>query len=114
MKINIVWQEKSQYPQFNLEIVSAEGKDPFLTVKGCRIVTGKDGEFVSGPSTKGSTGKYWNHVFMSKEFSEVVLKLAKATQPKQEHQQQQQQKPKPAQTNRPGGGFDSFDDEPAF
>jgi DNA-binding cell septation regulator SpoVG len=99
MKLSVKWFD-GKYPQFNLMIASQEGKDPFIEVKGCRIVSGSDGEFVSGPSTKGSTGKYWNHVFMSKDFSEVVLRLAKASQPKQE--QQQQQRPAPAKN----GGFD--------
>ena len=109
MKLSIKWFD-GKYPQFNLMIASQEGKDPFIEVKGCRIVSGSDGEFVSGPSTKGATGKYWNHIFMSKEFSEVVLRLAKATQPKQEQQPQQEKKPAPSNN----GGFDDISGDIPF
>jgi len=80
MEIIIEWQD-SKYPQFNLSLASKPGNDPFLVVKGCRIVSGKDGEFVSGPSTKGNNDKYWNHTYMSKDFSAVVLEKAKECQP---------------------------------
>lgn len=78
MEITIKWFDKS----FNVCIASAAGKEPFLEVKSCRLVAGKDGEFVSTPSTKNEkTGKYWNHAYFSKEFADVVLKKAKESQP---------------------------------
>jgi DNA-binding cell septation regulator SpoVG len=100
MEIIIEWQD-SKYPQFNLSLASKPGNDPFLVVKGCRIVDGKDGEFVSGPSTKGNTGKYWNHTYMSKDFAAVVLEKAKECQPNQ-------QPPAKKQSN------DNFDDDIPF
>ena len=101
MEILIEWQE-SKYPQFNLSLASKPGNDPFLVVKGCRIVQGKDGEFVSGPSTKGNNDKYWNHTYMSKDFSAVVLEKAKECQP---------QKSEPKQSSKHD---DNFDDDIPF
>lgn len=102
MEILIEWQD-SKYPQFNLSLASKPGNDPFLVVKGCRIVSGKEGKFVSGPSTKGNNDKYWNHTYMSKEFSAVVLEKAKESQPKQ-------QQPKPGKQQ----ASDNFDDDAPF
>jgi DNA-binding cell septation regulator SpoVG len=71
-------------PQFNVALASAPGKEPFLTVKGCRIVDGSKGPFVSWPATKNqSTGKYWNHVWASEAFAAAVLAKAQESQPRQ-------------------------------
>lgn len=83
MEISIRWFTESQYPSFNVGIASKEGKEPFVEIKGCRIVQGKEGEFVAPPSTKGKNDKYWNHAYFSKDFSAVVLEKAKESQPKQ-------------------------------
>ena len=53
MEISIKWFE-GKYPSFNVAIASQPGRDPFVEIKGCRIVKGKDGEFVAPPSTKGN------------------------------------------------------------
>lgn len=83
MEISIRWFS-GQYPSFNVGLASKPGNDPFLEIKSCRLVKGKDGEFVSWPSTKNEkTQKYWNHVYASKEFAEVVLKKAKESQPQE-------------------------------
>lgn len=89
MEISIKWFD-GQYPSFNVGIASKEGKEPFVEIKGCRIVQGKDGEFVAPPSTKGKNDKYWNHAYFSKDFSAVVLEKAKESQP-QKHAPVKQQ-----------------------
>lgn len=82
MQINIEWFD-GKYPQFNVSLASKEGVEPFLTVKGCRIVDGSKGEFVSWPATKNeNTGKYWNHVWASEKFAAAVLEEAKKAQKK--------------------------------
>lgn len=70
-----------KYPSFNVSLASKEGAEPFLVVKGCRIVNGSKGEFISGPSTKKDDGKYWNHTYMSDAFSAAVLAEAKKSAP---------------------------------
>lgn len=77
MHIATVWKSEKQ---FNVEISSKEGADPFLSIRGCRIVSGKDGEFVSFPATKKDDGKWWNHVWANDKFGKTVLDLAKAAQ----------------------------------
>jgi len=83
MHIGIEWFG-GKYPQFNVGLASAEGREPFVTIKGCRIVSGSKGEFVSWPATKNeSTGKYWNHVYASEAFAAAVLERAKESMPKE-------------------------------
>ncbi len=63
-----------KYPSFNVALSSAEGKEPFIEIKGCKVVSGQNGDFVSWPSTKNqTTGKYWNHVYASEAFNAAVL-----------------------------------------
>lgn len=77
--------------QFNINIASAEGKEEFLSIKGCRIANGNNGEFLSMPSTKNEqTGKYWNHAWASDAFANHVLKIAKESQPQQAPQRSAQ------------------------
>jgi hypothetical protein len=66
-----------KYPSFNVALASKPGGQPFLVIKGCRIVDGPNGQFVSGPATKNAnTGKYWNHTYFGDKFSEAVLEKA--------------------------------------
>ena len=72
-----------KYPSFNVALCSAPGAEPFLVVKGCRIVDGANGKFVSGPATKNqNTGKYWNHTYFGEKFSAAVLEKAQKQAPK--------------------------------
>jgi len=72
-----------KYPSFNVALASAPGKQEFLTIKGCRIVEGSKGAFVSWPATKNEkTGKYWNHVWANDAFADAVLKAAQDAMPK--------------------------------
>lgn len=81
MKINIEWFDGAR-PQFNVALSSAEGREPFVVIKGCRIVDGSKGEFVSWPATKNeTTQKYWNHVYASEQFAAAVLEEARKTKP---------------------------------
>jgi DNA-binding cell septation regulator SpoVG len=58
--------------QFNVSLTGS-GEEPFLVVKGCRIVQGQNGPFVSWPSRKLDSGKYWQHVYVSRAFGDAVL-----------------------------------------
>lgn len=80
MKISIE-HFAGKHPQFNVALSSGEGKEPFITIKGCRIVSGQNGDFISWPATKNQdTGKYWNHVWASEGFAAAVLAEAKKGQ----------------------------------
>lgn len=68
--------------QFNVALSSAQGRQAFLVIKGCRIVEGQKGRFVSFPSRKLDSGKYWNHVYASEAFVAAVLKAYDDSNPK--------------------------------
>jgi DNA-binding cell septation regulator SpoVG len=78
VEISIEWHGE----QFNLSLATKEGIEPFLSVKGCRIVSGSKGEFISYPSRKMDSGKYWNHVYGSEKFNAVVLSKANESRPR--------------------------------
>ena len=59
--------------QFNVTLSSKAGVQPFLTIKGCRVVNGRNGDFVSWPAKKLDSGKYWTHVYASEAFAAAVL-----------------------------------------
>ena len=35
-----------------------------VSIYGCRVVEGKNGDFISFPSRKGSDGKYYSHAYI--------------------------------------------------
>jgi DNA-binding cell septation regulator SpoVG len=75
---------EGKYPSFDVNLHVVEGAEPFLTIKGCKIMSGKNGPFVSYPATKNEkTGKWWNHVYGGEKFNEEVLKLAQQEPAKQ-------------------------------
>lgn len=80
MKIGIEHHDNS----FNVTLASKEGAQPFLTIKGCRLVEGKNGPFISWPAKKLDSGKYWNHVYASEAFSSAVMDEVNKTKPKTE------------------------------
>ena len=81
MKIEIQHRD-GKYPSFDV-LLYGSAEEPFLTIKGCRIVDGQKGAFVSFPATKNATtGKYWNHCYASKAFGEAVLAKAQIEAPK--------------------------------
>lgn len=97
-----------QYPSFNVSLAN-EGKEPFIEIKGCRIVNGNNGEFVSWPSRKKDDGTYWNHIYASNDFNAAVLQKAKAGQT-QQYPAPKQPAPHPAQ-QQPHSGFEDMSDD---
>ena len=47
-----------------------------ITVYGCKVVEGKNGDFISFPSHKGKDGKYYNYVWvkLSDEDTAAIVK----------------------------------------
>lgn len=89
-----------KYPSFNIMVHAVEGADPFITIRGCRIVEGKNGPFVSYPATKNDQGKYWNHVVGGEKFNEYVIK--------------ESMKQTKAHKPNKGSGFDNMDSDAPF
>ena len=44
-----------------------------VKIYGCRFVEGKNGDFVSFPSYKGSDGKYYSHAYIELDDAMVAL-----------------------------------------
>lgn len=36
-----------------------------VTIYGCRVVEGQNGDFIAFPSKKGNDGKYYNHAYVA-------------------------------------------------
>lgn len=92
MKISVDWHQ-GERPQFNVNLHASEGREPFLTIKGCRIVEGSKGAFISWPAKKLDSGKWWNHVFASESFMAAVLQEAAKAQPRSQQRQQSDDAP---------------------
>ena len=60
--------------QFNVQLSTKEGEDHFLAIKGCRVVSGSNGDFVSFPARKMDSGKYWTYCWASDKFQAAILK----------------------------------------
>ena len=114
LDIRTIWNTKSQYPQFNLELATSENGEAFLVVKSCKIATGSNGQFVSGPSTKKQDGTYFNLTFMSKSFQAVVLKKALASQPSQQPVNVQEKMRAGYAPSNANSGFDDMDSDIPF
>lgn len=100
-------------PQFNVILHTAKGAEPFLEIKGCRIVNGTNGPFVSWPATKNqTTGKYWSHVYGGEKFNEHVLRMATGGAPSRPHPPRPA--PPPRSPARTGSGFDDMDNDIPF
>ncbi len=98
-----------QYPSFNISLHSTPDAEAFLEIKGCRIVDGKNGPFVSYPSRKQDDGKYWNHVYGSEAFNANVLKRAQQGAPAPAPRPEPPSKPAPMPAN--SGGFSDMDSD---
>jgi hypothetical protein len=80
MNIEIEWHSD----QFNINLASKPGVEAFISIKGCRLVDGNDGQFIGYPATKNTnTNKWWRHVWGSDKFNAAVLEKVLATQPRQ-------------------------------
>ena len=67
-------------PSFSIHLHVKESADPFLSIKKCKIVTGKNGDFISYPAQKNEkTNKWYPYLYGGEKFNEHVLKLAQAT-----------------------------------
>jgi DNA-binding cell septation regulator SpoVG len=72
MKIEVERHVHGQYTNYNIKLIGTDG-EAFLSIKGVRVVDGQNGQFLSMPSKKLESGKYWNHVWASDKFQSVVL-----------------------------------------
>ena len=82
MKITAVKREAGKWTFFDVALSSGEGKEPFLTLKDCKIMEGSKGQFVSFPARKDEAAKWWPMVYGSDAFQVECIKAMNAAQPK--------------------------------
>lgn len=81
-------KQKSILKDYSVDRVKMDSKDRVrftltvngVTVYGCNVVEGKNGDFISFPSYKGKDGKYYNHVYIpltDKEQEGILLDVEK-------------------------------------
>ena len=95
--------------QFNINLHGALGAEPFLQIKGCRIVQGKNGPFISYPARKMDNGKFWQHVYGGDKFNEKVMQLAV-----QQNMRPSHDAAKARQLPKQGSGFDDMGSDIPF
>ena len=52
-----------------------------VTIYGCRVVEGKNGDFISLPSRKGNDGQYYSHAYVkltAEDTKEIISQVEKA------------------------------------
>lgn len=98
MEIRVTWRSEKM---FNFELATQDGGDAFLAVKGCKIIDGAKGKFVSGPSWKNDKGEWVNYTYMGPKFQEALIAKALAAKAP----------PKAAPKGAQGSGFDDMDSE---
>jgi DNA-binding cell septation regulator SpoVG len=109
VEVTVKWFD-GQYPSFNIILASAAGKEPFLEIRGCKIIDGQNGPFISYPSRKQDNGKYWNHVYGSDLFNATVLSKAQASMPRRESRPRDDAPP-PRSTQRAAPRHEPPDDD---
>lgn len=57
-------------------VALVKGDKTLMAIKGCKLANGQNGQFASGPSAKMDDGTWFNYLFLDKEFSNYVTKLA--------------------------------------
>jgi len=95
MKLSIAWHDD----KFNIEFTRPNEDKAFLSIKGCKIVEGKSGPFISMPSSPKKSGGFWNHAWADEKFQSAVMQMARplAKAP-----------PKPAPKVQDHSGFDTM------
>jgi DNA-binding cell septation regulator SpoVG len=101
LEVKIEWKD-GKYPSFNVMLLTGPDKDPFMTIRGCKIIQGQKGEFVSYPARKQEDGKYFNYVYCADVFNRIVLEKANAA------------KPAESKPSKSGSGFDDMDSDVPF
>lgn len=66
---------------FTIELIGKSG-EPFCSIRDCRVVRGKNGPFVSGPSRKytdrDGAEKYTNYTWLSDGIQKLVVEAYEA------------------------------------
>jgi hypothetical protein len=82
VKLTAESRQAGKWTFYNLSLASGEGKEPFITIKDCRIIDGSKGRFISFPARKDDAGKFWPHVWADDAFQVAAIKAMDAASPR--------------------------------
>ena len=78
MKITATKREAGKWTFYDVMLASAEGREPFLTIKDCKLIDGSKGQFVGFPARKDDKDKWWPMVYASDGFQAEIIKAMNA------------------------------------
>jgi DNA-binding cell septation regulator SpoVG len=78
VKITAEKREAGRFTFYTVRLHSAEGKEPFLEIKDCKLIDGSKGQFVGFPARKDDKDKWWPMVYASDGFQAEVIKVMNA------------------------------------
>ncbi len=81
MKITATMRQAGKWTFYDVMVASAEGREPFITIKDCKLIEGSRGQFVGFPSRKDDKDKYWPMVYGSDGFQAEVIRAMNAAAP---------------------------------
>lgn len=82
MKITAEARQGGKFTFYTIRLHSAEGREPFLEIKECRIIDGSKGRFISFPARKDDKDKWWPYLYASEGFQVEAIKAMDAATPK--------------------------------
>lgn len=81
MKITAKMREAGKWTFYDVMLATSEGKEPFLTIKDCKMIEGSKGTFVGFPSRKDAQDKWWPMVYGSDEFQAAIITAMRSVEP---------------------------------
>ena len=81
MQVEFKIEPSASGKTFGIAIHKKGEEKPFMVMKNCKMASGQNGAFATGPSIKMDDGKWFNLLFMGREFGDYVTKLAQEAMP---------------------------------
>jgi DNA-binding cell septation regulator SpoVG len=79
MHITAEKREAGKYTFYTVSLASSPGKEPFMSIKDCKLIEGSKGAFVGFPSRKDDKDKWWPMVWANDAFQVEVVKAMRAS-----------------------------------
>jgi DNA-binding cell septation regulator SpoVG len=79
MHITAEKREAGKYTFYTVSLASSAGKEPFMSIKDCKLIEGSKGAFVGFPSRKDDKDKWWPMVWANDAFQVEVVKAMRAS-----------------------------------
>ena len=100
MKITAKMREAGKWTFYDVMLASAEGREPFLTIKDCKLVEGSKGPFVGFPARKDGE-KWWPMMYGNDEFQAAIITAMRSVEPDKRSIAERRPKPPVADDSMP-------------